>query len=155
MSSSIIESCVAFKIESKMVIDLVKKAIINQNDTLLNSMFVNFPKPETLEDIEAYEYDIMYGIREKNQEIRHLDYEYAKINYYPYGSSGSVDFWEPSGQNVDEITYLPIPCNENLFVPKFSSWEEIINFVKKNIPWLPENYQISHHIILLNAVVYV
>lgn len=153
--SSIIESCVAFKIDHQMVLDLVKQAIIDKNDELLSKMFVDFQKPETLEDICDYEYDIMYGIREKNEEIRNLDYECAEINYFPYNSSGAIDFWEPSGQNATEITYLPIPYSEGLFTPKFSSWKEVIEIVRKNIPWLPSDYDISKHIVLLNATVYI
>lgn len=151
--SSFVENCIAFKIEPKMVIELVKKALIEQNDKLLKQMFVELANFEE-DDLYLYQYEIMYGIREKNEEIRKLDFEDASIEFYPYCQNGHADLWDNSHLKEDEIHYLPIPYNERLFEPKFKSWEEIESYVRQIIPWIPNDYNIKEHIVLLQATVY-
>ena len=151
--TTITETCVAFKIEEKMILDLANKAIKEQNLILLNKMF-GYNKPEEIDFNDFDCYQLMYDLREKNENIKKIDFEDGVVRFYPYNEKGHADLWDGSYYNEDVVYYLPIPYNERLFEPKFKSWEEIIETVRIELPWIPEDYDISSKIILMDSVVY-
>ena len=117
------------------------------NDETKNIIMRKFISEEDME-LELWDED---EIIESLKDELALSYETEFTGVlYPLKNNGCVDYYKPDNYYNDEILYLSLDKEPNLFQATYTNLEEIIKEIKGKISkYLPEDFNYANSIVMI------